>query len=58
MVNVSGNTAPFNLMGLPSVSVPAGEVGGVPVAAQLVAPDFDDARALQGAKLIEDHVQK
>jgi len=58
MVNVSGNTAPFSLMGLPSVSVPAGEVNDVPVAAQIVAPDFEDARALQGAKLVEEHVRK
>jgi len=56
MTNVSGNTAPFSLMGLPSASVPAGEVGGVPVAVQIMAPDFGDAQALQGAKLVEDHV--
>lgn len=56
MENISGNTGPFSLAGFPGVSLPAGEVDNVPVAAQVIAPDFEDARALQGARLIERHV--
>jgi Asp-tRNA(Asn)/Glu-tRNA(Gln) amidotransferase A subunit family amidase len=37
------NTAPFNLTGHPSLSVPCGEVGGAPVGLQLVADWHDEA---------------
>ena len=56
MEDISGNTGPFSLTGLPGVSLPAGEVDGVPVAAQVIAPDFEDGRALRGARVIEKHV--
>jgi aspartyl-tRNA(Asn)/glutamyl-tRNA(Gln) amidotransferase subunit A len=43
----------FNLCGVPACSVPAGEVRGLPVGLQVVAPRFEDARVLQVAALIE-----
>lgn len=52
--DVTGNTGPFSLVGNPSVSVPAGEVDGVPVGVQVIAPSFEDKRALSGAKLVEE----
>lgn len=52
--DVTGNTGPFSLVGNPSVTVPAGDVDGVPVGVQVVAPSFEDRQALSGAKLVED----
>ena len=43
----------FNLCGVPACSVPAGQVRGLPVGLQIVAPRFEDARVLQMAALIE-----
>ena len=43
----------FNLCGVPACSVPAGQVRGLPVGLQVVAPRFEDARVLQMAALIE-----
>ena len=48
-----GNTAPFNLSGMPAVSLPVAVHDGVPVSAQVVAPRFADDVALTGAHLIE-----
>ncbi|WP_332900133.1 amidase [Haladaptatus sp. CMSO5] len=48
-----GNTAPFNITGSPAVSVPVGTVDGLPVSAQAVAPQFDDATALRVAAALE-----
>jgi aspartyl-tRNA(Asn)/glutamyl-tRNA(Gln) amidotransferase subunit A len=50
-------TAPCNLTGMPGVSVPAGfSREGLPVGVQIVAPHFEEARALRVAKAIEDGV--
>lgn len=46
-------TRPFSLAGLPAVSVPSGRVDGLPVNAQVVAPEFEDAKALKIANKIE-----
>lgn len=43
----------FNLCGVPACSVPAGQVRGLPVGLQVVAPKFEDARVLQMAALLE-----
>ena len=57
LMNLLGNTGPFNLTGMPGVSVPVAEIEGLPVGAQVVAPNFADARALQGARLVERAVE-
>jgi aspartyl-tRNA(Asn)/glutamyl-tRNA(Gln) amidotransferase subunit A len=36
------NTVPANLVGVPSISVPAGFAGGLPVGMQLIAPHFGE----------------
>jgi len=46
-------TAPFNLTGVPALSVPYGEVGGLPVGLQLVGRWNDEARVLAVGRLIE-----
>lgn len=50
---LAGNTMPFNLAGNPAVTLPAGEVDGLPIGAQLVTPRFEDRRALQLAARLE-----
>ena len=39
-------TIPANLAGLPGISVPCGEVGGLPIGMQLVGNYFDESRLL------------
>lgn len=43
----------FNYCGVAALSVPAGRVRGLPVGLQVVAPRFEDARALRFAQVIE-----
>ena len=47
-------TSPFNLSGLPALSVPCGETGGLPVGVQLVGRWNDEARVLAVGRLIEE----
>jgi Asp-tRNA(Asn)/Glu-tRNA(Gln) amidotransferase A subunit family amidase len=42
-----------NLIGLPALSVPAGEVGGLPVGLQLVAAPWDESALLQLGSVVE-----
>lgn len=52
---LSGWTSPFNVTGMPAVSVPAGsDETGMPIGAQLVAPLGEDALLISLAAQIED----
>lgn len=42
-------TVSVNLAGLPAASIPAGEIGGLPVGMQLIGNHFDEARILSVA---------
>jgi aspartyl-tRNA(Asn)/glutamyl-tRNA(Gln) amidotransferase subunit A len=46
-------TAPFNLTGLPALSVPFGAAAGLPVGVQVVGPWQQDARVLAVGRLLE-----
>jgi aspartyl-tRNA(Asn)/glutamyl-tRNA(Gln) amidotransferase subunit A len=46
-------TVAINLVGIPAISVPAGDVEGMPVGLQLLAPQRKDAELLQLAALYE-----
>src|SRR6059058_824069 len=46
-------TAPFNLTGLPALSVPFGEAAGLPVGMQVVGQWDDEARVLAVGRLLE-----
>jgi aspartyl-tRNA(Asn)/glutamyl-tRNA(Gln) amidotransferase subunit A len=46
-------TSPFNLSGVPALSVPYGQAGGLPVGVQVVGPWNGEARALAVGRLIE-----
>ena len=47
-------TAPFNLTGLPALSVPYGAAAGLPVGVQVVGPWNDESRVLAVGRLIEE----
>ncbi len=46
-------TVSVNLAGVPAISIPSGEVNGLPVGLQLIGKNFDDVRLLKIAKIIE-----
>lgn len=46
-------TIPANLAGLPGISVPAGELGGLPVGVQLIGPQFSEERLFEVAEMVE-----
>lgn len=49
-----GNTAPFNMTGHPSISVPCGKVNGLPVGLMLTGRHFEDSTVLRAAHAFED----
>ncbi|MBI3841379.1 MAG: Asp-tRNA(Asn)/Glu-tRNA(Gln) amidotransferase subunit GatA [Thaumarchaeota archaeon] len=49
-------TIPFNVVGFPAVSVPAGLVEGMPVGVQLVARPFEESRAFAVAQAYDEKV--
>jgi aspartyl-tRNA(Asn)/glutamyl-tRNA(Gln) amidotransferase subunit A len=46
-------TAPFNLLGWPALTVPAGAVDGMPMGLQLVGRPWDEATVLRAARVVE-----
>lgn len=46
-------TAPFNLTGLPALTVPCGRVDGLPVGLQIVGKAWDEAGVLQAGMTFE-----
>jgi aspartyl-tRNA(Asn)/glutamyl-tRNA(Gln) amidotransferase subunit A len=46
-------TAPFNLTGLPALSVPCGRVDGLPVGLQIVSRAWDETKVLQAGRAYE-----
>jgi aspartyl-tRNA(Asn)/glutamyl-tRNA(Gln) amidotransferase subunit A len=47
------NTFPFNLTGLPAISLPCGFTDGLPIGLQLVGRPFDEATVLRVAHAYE-----
>jgi aspartyl-tRNA(Asn)/glutamyl-tRNA(Gln) amidotransferase subunit A len=51
-------TAPFNLAGLPALSVPCGKVDGLPVGLQIVGPAWAEDRVLRAGRAFENVYNK
>lgn len=50
------NTVPFNVYGLPTISVPCGvSAGGLPIGVQITGPPFGEARVLALARAFQRH---
>jgi aspartyl-tRNA(Asn)/glutamyl-tRNA(Gln) amidotransferase subunit A len=54
MYLADANTTPVNLANLPAVSVPAGDVDGLPVGLQLVGPKFGEKTVIRAASAVEE----
>ncbi len=52
-LKMTGNTVPFSFAQNPAVTVPFSEADGIPISAQVVAPKFEDKRAIKTARIIE-----
>ncbi|QCC48387.1 amidase family protein [Halobellus limi] len=50
---MDANTVPVNLANLPAISVPAGEVEGLPVGLQLIGPKFGEEAIVRAASAVE-----
>ncbi len=46
-------TVSVNLAGIPAISLPSGEINGLPVGLQLIGKNFEDIKLLKIAKLVE-----
>ncbi|MCX7785014.1 MAG: Asp-tRNA(Asn)/Glu-tRNA(Gln) amidotransferase subunit GatA [candidate division WOR-3 bacterium] len=46
-------TTSVNLAGLPAISIPVGEVDGLPIGMQIIGPAFEEVHILNCAKVIE-----
>jgi aspartyl-tRNA(Asn)/glutamyl-tRNA(Gln) amidotransferase subunit A len=54
MYLADANTVPVNLANLPAISVPAGDVDGLPVGLQLIGPKFGEERIVRAASAVEN----
>jgi amidase len=52
-LNMLWNTAPFDITGHPSISVPCRDVNGLPVGLMLTGRSFEDATVLRAAHAYE-----
>jgi amidase len=52
-IEMMGNTAQFDLTGHPAISIPCGEVDGLPVGMMLVGRHFDEATIYRAAHAYE-----
>lgn len=52
-LEMNANTAPFNITGLPAMSVPCGQSDDLPIGMMLIARDFDEATVYQAAAAFE-----
>ncbi len=50
---MDANTVPVNLANLPAISVPAGDVGGLPIGLQLIGPKFGEETIIRAASAVE-----
>jgi len=50
---MDANTVPVNLANLPAISVPAGDVDGLPVGVQLIGPKFGEETIIRAASAVE-----
>jgi amidase len=50
---LAANTAPFDLSGHPSLSVPCGAIDGLPVGLMLTGRHFEDATVMRGGRAVE-----
>lgn len=48
-------TVSVNLAGLPAISLPVGEVKGLPVGLQIIGKEFEENKIFQVAKIYESH---
>jgi aspartyl-tRNA(Asn)/glutamyl-tRNA(Gln) amidotransferase subunit A len=46
-------TRPFNIVGLPVISIPCGNAGGLPIGLQIAGNAFDESTVLQVADAYE-----
>ncbi len=49
------DTVPINLAGVPSISVPCGFSGGMPIGMQIIGKHFDEATILKAAYTFEEN---
>lgn len=49
-------TVTANLAGIPGISLPVGKVDGLPVGGQFLAPPWEEARMIRGARVLESLV--
>jgi aspartyl-tRNA(Asn)/glutamyl-tRNA(Gln) amidotransferase subunit A len=51
-------TVPANLAGIPAISIPCGDVQGLPVGLQLMGRSFEDERVIDAAAAFEEEVRR